>query len=220
MKSPSIDHLYALLNKHIRLVKSYTEINDLDFIIKSCRLKPNEYVFDKNIKLSVYREWFDEFGNSLKIKNKRASVIYNDLSINREKIVCTDIYYGLSLENIFKASKLLYLCKYKDEYYKDNFIVVFLGIDNYLRSAVFIDNEWIKVSPLLIGLENLKLISQNLDIKYFKKLPIKKNMYMPCLSGEAWLSCLPASEAFSQFMKKDYSNLSFLQKQKDTLIND
>ncbi|CAB4196573.1 hypothetical protein UFOVP1290_93 [uncultured Caudovirales phage] len=220
MKSPSIDHLYAKLDKHIRLVKSYTEIDELDFIIKSCRLKPNEYIFNKNGKLSVYREWFDEFGNSIKIINKKIKIIYNDLNINRDKLVCTDLYYGLSLDNTLKASKLLYLSKYKDEYYEDNFIVVFLGIDNYLRAKVFIDNEWCNVSPLLIGLENLKLISQNLDIKYFKKLPIKKNMYMPCLSVEAWLTLLPASEAFSQFMRKDYSNLSFLQKQKDTLIND
>lgn len=220
MKSPSIDHLYAKLSKHINLVKSYTEINELEFIIKSCRLKPNEYVFNKNSKLSVYREWFDEFGNSIKITNKKLKITYNDLNINRDKLICTDLYYGLSLENILKISKLLYLCKYKDEFYEDNFILVFLGIDNYLRANIFVDGDLYTVSPLLIGIENLKLICNNIDIKYFKKMPIKKNMYMPCLSGEAWLTSLPASEAFSQFMRKDYSNLSFLHKQKDTLLND
>ena len=99
MKTPSLDKLYTQLNKHILLAQSYTEVPELFFIIKSCRLKPNKYVFEeKSSKVVLYRDWFDEFGNSLQIKDKKLNLIYNNLSLDANKIVCTDLYYGLSLD--------------------------------------------------------------------------------------------------------------------------
>ena len=198
MKSPSLDVLYAQLDKHILLVQSYTEISNLFFVIKSCRLKPYQYVFEnKQSKLILYKWWFDEFGNSFKLNGKKPQLIYNDLSLPRKDIVCTDLYYGLSLEKIIKISKLAYICFGKDEdYQQDCMIVTLLGIDNYLRSFMYLYGEWQQVSPLLIGLEQLKMIAANRDIKYFKQLEIKENSPIPCISSEQWLTYVPPRKEF------------------------
>ena len=47
----------------ILLVQSYTEIPELSFIIKSCRLKPYSYFFkEQSNKIILYSWWFDECG--------------------------------------------------------------------------------------------------------------------------------------------------------------
>src|SRR5574337_600451 len=210
MNNPNLDVLYVKLDKHIKLSQSYTEIKELSFIIKSCRLKPYLYIKgQERQKLTLQRWWFDEFGNSLKIiKNKRIKITYNDLSLDRSKIACTDLYYGLSLDKISKMSKLLYLCCAQDEnighiYY----FLAFLGIDNYLRCYLLFDGKCQAVSPLLLGIKNLKLIANNCDIKYFKKIENKENMPIPCLFSEAWLSFLPAGANFLALLKNQYENI-------------
>lgn len=203
MKSPSIETLYASLDKHIKLAQSYSEIDNLAFIIKACRLKPADYMEYRSEKIVLYRKWFDEFGNSFNIaKNKKIKIIYGDL-LNRSDI-CTDIYYGLSLSKISKMSKLLYLSIGKDEDTKDDFCnVTFLGLDNYLRSYLYMYDEWRQVSPLTIGMANLECIAKNLDVNYFQKLHKKENYVMPCCSPQAWLSFMPVSEQFIDVVRKE-----------------
>jgi hypothetical protein len=219
MKSPSLDFLYTQLDKHILLAQSYTEISDLSFIIRACRLKPYSYCFEnKNNKLILHRHWFDEFGNSFKITtNKRISITYNDLKLDRSKIVSTDLYYGLSLDKISKISKLALIYSGKDEdQYNDCAIITFLGLDNYLRSYMLMYGEWKQVSPLLIGMKNLKNISQNKDIKYFKELNKKDGAIIPCISAEAWLTSIPTNKIFSSIMSRKYDTLySFLNNTKE-----
>lgn len=199
MKSPSLDVLYTQLDRHVLLVQSYTEISDLFFIIKSCRLKPHKYVFhEKKSNLILYNWWFDEFGNSFKVtKNKKIQIVYNDLDLPLKNIVCTDLYYGLSLDKVIKISKLAHICFGKDDdFQQDCLIITLLGIDNYLRSFMYLYGEWQQVSPLLIGLTQLKMISQNRDIKYFKKLETRENAPLPCVSTEQWLSFVPPRKEF------------------------
>jgi hypothetical protein len=218
MKSPSLNSIYDKLKKHILLVESYTELKQLSFIIKACRLKPFSYFFEeKKSKLILYRWWFDEFGNSFKIvKNKQCKIIYNDLSLDLSKIACTDLYYGLSLEQIAKMSKLFFICAGKDEDTLNNvFLISFLGIDDYLRTFLYMYGEWQQVSSLYLGLGNLKAIGKNLDIKYFLKLNKKENIVLPCIQGEAWLTYLPANNDFLRTLEKQYDfNFSFLNHQK------
>lgn len=205
MKSPSLDVLYTQLNRSILLVQSYTEISELFFIIKSCRLKPHSYVFgDKTNKLVLHEWWFDEYGNSFKVtKQKRIKITYNDLSLDHDKIICTDLYHGLSVDKIAKISKLVYVCSGKDEdLYQDCYLVSFLGIDNYLRAYMYLYGEWQQVSPLLLGLKNLQLIAKNADIRYFREFTKKENSPIPCISGQQWLSFMPASEDFITLMEK------------------
>lgn len=212
MRSPSIEWLHAKLDKHIKLAASFTEVPELDFIIRACRLKPYDYIFDERTeKIVLYKWWFDEFGNSLVInKYKNPEIILNDLRLDRKKIVGTDLYYGLTLDNVVKMSKLVHLVHGKDEdEYRDCCLINFLGIDEHLRSYLYWYDEWQQISPLTMGLVGLKTIANHLDIKYYQQLGKKENLAIPCVSASAWLSYLPANSAF----------VSELSKQSEALVN-
>jgi len=205
MRSPSLDFFYAKTNSIVQLTESYTEIEGLADIIKMCRLKPHNYVMEqKSSTLSLHRWWFDEYGNSLRIiRPKRVKITYNDLHLDRKRIVCTDLYYGLALNKVSKISKLLHVCFGKDEdLYQDCVLLSFLGLDNYLRSYLYLYGEWQQVSPLLMGIPQLKQLVKNLDIKYYVQLGNKENLPIPCHSGQAWISCLPASSDFLAVLAK------------------
>src|SRR5574338_63292 len=178
MRSPSIEWLHAKIDKHIKLVAGYTEVPELEFIIKACRLKPYDYIFEeKTSKMILYKWWFDEFGNSLVVdKYKRPQIIVNDLRLDRKKIIGTDLYYGLSLDKITRMSKLVHLVHGKDEdLCEDCCIITFLGIDEHLRSYLYWYGEWQQVSPLVVGLAGLKTIASRLDIKHYQQLGKKEN---------------------------------------------
>jgi hypothetical protein len=212
MKSPSLDNIYAKLDKHILLAQSYTEIGELFFIIKACRLKPSVYVFeDKNEKLILHRNWFDEYGNSFTIINKTIKIVYNDLLLDRDKITCTDLYAGLSLNKILKVSKMAYLCAGKDEdLSQECCLLTLLGIDNYLRTYLYMYGSWRQVSPLVIGLENLQIIGKHKDIEYFRQFSKKENMPIPCHTAEQWLTCLPPSSGLVSLVGQRYETIASL----------
>lgn len=204
MNSPSIERLYAKLDKHLLLTEAYTEINGLSFVIKACRLKPVDFVFKtRSTKLMLHRWWFDEFGNSFKIiKNKRIKFIFNDLKLNRNKIVCTDLYNGLDITHIIKMSKIISIYSGLDEDLSQPCcLLAFLGIDNRLRSYLYLYGEWAQVSPLLIGLQELKNIAKYRDIKFFK-FEENKKIPLPCANGKSWISCLPPSDLFLSSLDK------------------
>ena len=205
----SLDALYIQLNKHMLLAQSYSEIPELFFIIKGCRLKPYEYIFEGNRKLVLHRWWFDEFGNSLKItKNKKIEIKYNDLSLDREGIVCTDLYYGLSLDKIAKISKVAYICYGPDEdLHQDSFFLTFLGIDNYLRSYMYLYGEWQTVSPLLLGAKHLRMLGRNTDLMHFRHFHNSKTLPIPCLSSESWITSMPPSAELCSVLAKKCDKL-------------
>lgn len=207
----NLDTLYIKLHKQMLLAQSYCEVPELVFIIKGCRLKPYEHVFEGNRKLVLYRWWFDEFGNSFKItEKKKLNITYNDLSLDREKVVCTDLYYGLSLDKIAKISKLAYICAGHDEdTYQESYFITFLGIDNYLRSYMYLYGEWQTVSPLLLGIKNLKLLARNNDVKYFRHFSNSKTLPIPCVSSEAWITSLPLSANLRTDFNKKYPTMVF-----------
>lgn len=205
MKNISIESFYSSINRHILLAESYSEVPELSFIIKSCRLKPYDFLLNKkNTKLVLYKSWVDEYGNSLNIlKNKKLKIIYGDLSINRKRIICTDIYNGLSIGKILKISKLASIIYGRDEdIYQDCLIISLLGIDNYIRAYMYLYGEWQQVSPLLIGLKHLKIMANNTDIKYFREFLIKENSPLPCNEAKEWLTCLPASNNLLELLNK------------------
>ncbi len=209
MRSPSIEWFHAKIERQIRLVESYTDIKNLGFIIKACRLKPYDYVFKNNDdKVILYRWWFDEFGNSFELKKKNIKLVFNDLRLNRQKITCTDLYYGLSIKQIAKMSKLVYIVAGKDEdLNQDYYFLTFLGIDNHFRSYLYLYDKWQRVSPLLMGMPSLKILAKNLDIKFFQQIKNKDNLTVPCVGGKSWISFLPLSKDFSNVLKKECENL-------------
>lgn len=208
MRSPSIEYFHTKIDKLIRMAQSYTEMDGLEFIIKSCRLKPHTYLFEeRNDKIVLHRWWVDEFGNSLHItKHKKIHLVYNDLHLDKKKIICTDLYYGLSIDKIVKMSKLAYLCAGKDEdLYQDCYLLTLLGIDDYLRCYLYWYGEWQQVSPLWMEMKLLRLLATNTDIKYFRKL--SNAAPIPCVSSSSWLFCLPANEDFLDIIKGQYEML-------------
>jgi len=209
MKSLSLESIHHNIQKQILLAESYTECKGLSFIIKSCRLVPIDYLKDRNPKIVLKRHWIDEFGNSFIItKNKKIKIIYNDLSLDRDKINCTDLYYGLSLSNMIKISKLAYLCAgFDDDTLEERNYICLLGIDNYFRTYFF-DGEWNQISTLHLGINNLKFIAAKTDIKYFLSLDNLKNIPFPCLRASQWLTLLPPNQTCIDLIKKDYPNLS------------
>lgn len=210
MRSPSLEFFYAKIEKLLDLTQSYTENEHLSFILKACRLKPYDYIFtERNPKLVLHRWWFDEFGNSLDIiKNKRIRITYGDLRLDTSKIVCTDLYRGLSLDRVAKMSKLAYLCAGKDEdLYEDCYLLTFLGVDNYFRTYLYWYGEWQTVSPLMMGMKHLKLLISNADIKYYRQLTNSEKLPIPCTSGQTWLTYMPPSKDFLTVVSKQYEKL-------------
>ena len=204
MKSPNLETIYANLNKSILLAQSYTEIPELAFIIKSCRLKPHSYFFEeKTNKITLFSWWFDEFGNSLKFKNKKTKIIYGDLLLDRRKIVCTDLYFGLSLNKIVKMSKFAHIiCGRDEDIYQECIFISLLGIDNYIRTYLYMYGEWQQVSPLMIGLKNLRIIANNQDLRYFREISIKEKLPFPCQDARIWLTCIPSVSDFNCLLDK------------------
>lgn len=205
MRSPSIEWLHAKLDKRIRLASSYADVPELEFIIKACRLKPHDYIFEeKDNKITLHKWWFDEFNNSLNIiKSKRIRITYNDLRLDRKRVTCTDLYAGLTLDRVAKMSKLVHAIVGKDEDdYQDCCLLTFLGLDEHLRTYLYWQGEWQQVSPLLLGMKDLKNLSGHLDIKHYHKTENKEISAIPCISSQTWLSYLPPSPAFLSELSK------------------
>lgn len=211
MKNPSLDLLYVELDRHIQLVQSYTEIGGLGFVIRSCRLKPCTYVFEgRDKRLNLYRKWFDEFGNLLHVNNDRSiDITFNKISLKKEKIISTDLYFGLELGKIVKISKMVHICHGATELGKSFVFMTFLGDDNYFRCYFSYHGEWHQVSPLLLGLENLLQIGQHENIQYFTHQENgKDNSPLPCLSAQHWISPLPPTTQLISLLRKECESAS------------
>jgi hypothetical protein len=210
MNNISINSFYFKYEKLLKLIETYTGIKNLFFILKACRLKPYEVIYNKNDDLILNNWWFDEYGCSLKLikKSKKLYIINNDLSLNKEKILCTDLYGGLSIDKTIKISKFMYLVygKDKEDFNQDFLLVSLLGIDNYLRTYLYLYKQWTQVSSLLLGFKNLKRMMENLDLKYFKELKVGAlRARLPCDKIYVWLSSIPISDSFNEELDKKYN---------------
>lgn len=171
MTNRGIEEVYAKLENSFHAVEGYLDDRKIADVFKACRLKPYR-IFGKSPErwnTRIHRHWIDEYGNSLRIEKKKLVVMMNDLSIDRSYIRCTDLYGGLDAERTMKISKVAYVV---DE------LVAFVGIDDYLR--VFVDG--VRCSPLMFGIDELKLILASKDVRYSQKIV------------DAWLIGLPASK--------------------------
>ena len=196
----SIEWLHAKMEKHMRLVEGYSNINGLMWMLKACRMKP----FDYKIKATgnniiLHYQWQDEFGNILTIdKEKNISITYQDLRL-WGKTGCTDLYYGLSLEKVIKISRQVMVAFGKDEdLNEDCALLVFLGLDEYYRAYLQWHGEWNQVSPLLAGMKVLRFMSNYSEYRGFLRYRKKVNSIIPCVSGQAWLTSLPAGRPFAK----------------------
>ena len=212
----NLDSLYYVLNKQLLLIESYTEIRNLIFILRSCRLKPNSYFFKKRTKnINLYTDWFDEFGNSLKInKNKKIKIINGDLSLDKSKIICTDLYYGLSLNKIIKISKFAYIsCGIDEDLYQNCALISFLGIDNYFRTYLYFYGDWQQISTLTLGIKNINIIIKKLDLVCYTEVSNIVNTKLPFTQTKTWLTSLPISNEFLNILDTQCNIVSSIFKQ-------
>jgi hypothetical protein len=199
-KTINLEHFYVEIKKLILTAKGYTELDHLPFLIKMCRLKPFALLFgDKSRRIALHRHWIDEFGNSVLIsKKKKLEIHLNDLRIDRNNLSSSDLYGNLSLHKLASMSKLAFLL-IGDEYC----LISFLGIDDYLRTSIFIDGTWNVCSPLYLGLRVLRAMA-TAEVETFKEWKVKETILYPCGSDRAFLTSLPMPEALMRELPDNF----------------
>jgi hypothetical protein len=205
MRTISLEHFYSDFERTLRLVEAYTEQKDLAFIMRACRLKPQPLLSGKpEGKTILHKWWFDEHGNSFKIiKNKRIRLIFNDLKLNRERIIGTDLYECLPIDKVAKMAKLIYLLSGKDEDTLEPHITIsFLGVDNFLRTYALAYGEWKAYPSLNLGMNVLKSIAKYRDVKYYRELVNREPVLYPCKKQKSWISFYPLPKDFVALLKE------------------
>lgn len=169
----------TVIDSKISYVQAYSQIKELSFILKTCKLKP----LDKKL---VSTSWYDEYHNLLKITpNKNIIINYNDLSVPYKPT--SDLYFNLSIDKIVKISKYCVIYLGQDES-QDIILTSFLGVDNKLRAYLYID-EWTQVSPLLLGVNKLKQLYYDVNKNsYYQRMV---NSPLPCDKVRMYVAPLP-----------------------------
>ena len=78
----------------MKLVSGFSEKKYLFDIIRICRMKPYDAILNKDLKVKLHNVWVDEYGSTIRLKNKKPYVVKNDVKIDRTKLVSTDQYGG------------------------------------------------------------------------------------------------------------------------------
>lgn len=201
-----VDSIYTDLKNSLALIEGYTEIKNLAFILKACRAKPFKYTYESKLKKAIlYDHWIDEHHNSIYLKNKKIIPLFNDISLLKYPSINTDLYSGLDIYHVMKISKFVYVYYGLDEDYHTPYLHInFLGIDDYLRSFVYLYGDLENISPLTLGMFHLQILARNRKIQTYKKFNVllrKKWSPYPCQETSQWLTCLPAPENFFSDLK-------------------
>ena len=167
MNNTDLEKLYNKIRNHIQLVEAYTENDGIAKVIKICRLKPYS-IFTKNFQPETKFEdhWVDEFGNSLRFENKIPRVELGSTNLLENTKISTDLFFGNFIRKTAENSKSIFIAKGKF-FEKDFNVVALYGQDEYLRAFIFYD-EWVKVSPLLLGINTLHELSNHIDNIWFE----------------------------------------------------
>src|SRR5258708_1755722 len=150
MNTIDLENLYVKIRGRISLIGSYIQNENIVDVIKSCRLKPYS-IFVGEFKPGTRLEdhWVDEFGNSLKIKDKIPTILLNDPCISENTKISSDLFYGSAINNIAETSKSIFLAqgKYIGSYFC---LVAVYCSDEYYRVFAY-NGKWNRISPLLLG---------------------------------------------------------------------
>jgi hypothetical protein len=188
-------------------VSSYLEDDSYNFIIHACRLKPYAAIFEKlDRKTEFHWWWLDEYGNSLKIIGKDVKIIMNDLLINKSKLVCTDMFAGLTLKQISENSKLAFILIGKEEDTDtEHFIVSFLRNDNFLQTYIYIFGVWELYPSLILGKKILTEIHKYVDSNGSVKLNNSLiDPVFPVSNFNCWITKWPAEQTFISNLGNDF----------------
>lgn len=219
MTAPSItrvrglEELYARLEQHIALAVGYCEVPTLPFIIRACRLKPHRMLHQApKSRLLLHKQWVDEYGNSLYLEGaNKLKVVLNDLSIDRSKLISTDLYRGVPVEKISRISRLAVLLMGKQE---DYCLLSLLGIDDHLRTFIWWRGRWEQCSSLLLGNRLLQYLSQNLELEGHQELEGDVLALHRSKKQGLWLTQWPPRQEFMSIVKEwDIPALDFINKE-------
>lgn len=157
MHSSDLEKFYTKINGHINLVGAYMEDESLVRIIKTCRLKPySVFTNDLNPKTSLETYWVDEFGNSLRFKDKLPYILHHDTQLTLDTKTSTDLFFANSIETTIGNSKLAFIMHGK--YFEQVVMLIALYCqDEYIRAFMY-DGRWNRISPLLLGLNTIREI--------------------------------------------------------------
>lgn len=193
MSSNSLDQLHEKIKDKIHAVGSFKENKFYSWLIKSCQLRPFSY---RKQNVSLEKKWFDSNNNILDLTEK-PTIIFGSLEISYSEEI--DLYKNSSFHELYIGAKLIFILEGKDEDLNmDHFVISFLGKDDKLRTFVYIyNNLYRKFTSLELGLEILKIIYVNRNIKNWISVPNIKNPPWPCKEHGAWLSCFPVGAPVS-----------------------
>lgn len=147
MRNVDLEKFYGKIDGSIKLIAAWSEDKTLEQIIRSCRLKPYSLFTRMEYGTNLEKHWVDEYGNSLIVEEKNVQIVSNDLSIEKDTRISTDLFYGRNIEYFIETGKSA-LITYN--------IVSIYGDDQYLRSFVFDEQRWVNISPLMIGIDVLR----------------------------------------------------------------
>lgn len=168
----SYEDFYKRLDKHIAAAEAFSQNKDLNFIIKSCRLKPSKFLLDsKTFEDSFYIDklWIDEEGNGLKLTNSNIEVVPQCTQFINMKIISTDIYKFRNInENLKLAQTVIILRDSTKEY-------LFLFLKNQMFQYYVLSDNQIdySFSPLMLNIDFLSLFKSEVNsIKDIKLINI------------------------------------------------
>ena len=196
------------MSSKLKAIAAHCENKNASKILKMCRFRTYPTLNPKRMHRSIYRYWVDDYCNTIKIANKRLNIKYNDLDIDKSKIHNTDLYAGLNIKDCAKISKLSFIFQGSEiDLNTDHYIVSFLGLDNYLRTYVYIYGEWQTYPSIYLGVNILNFIISNLDIQTFKEIKYTKPIIYKCNNQKSYVAKYPLHKFFIQQLKKENSFL-------------
>lgn len=188
MYSNSIDQFYKRIRSKIAVIGGYLDDKLICSIIKSCRLKPSDVFTNASFQLrvpSLERTWFDEFDHKLIITEKKKLEIRCQPHLGK---ISTDLFRNETIEFIMKHSKYAFVGLTPES---ENFTLLFMGSDNYLRCYSHNNGVFELCSPLTVGIKVLRRVVNSRQIKQISKLTLKSEM--PELASTQWFT-VPAFE--------------------------
>jgi hypothetical protein len=206
-----IDRLHINIHSSIELAAALMKMPCIADIIRLCQMTPknlidknhsNELYYNSDVKTTshYYSHWVDPFGHVMKLNKSHGwfEIQPYIIGARSENIYNRDMYAGLSIAKIAKISKFIDILFGKDIDLEEDYIVLtFLGIDDKLRTYVYIYGEWESYPSLLIGSKALRDISENKAMSEFKEIRAARRIIYECSSQKRWLSALPLPKELS-----------------------
>jgi hypothetical protein len=214
--SQSLKQFHLKLERQIKLLGEYLHQRKLmPMVVKMCRLRPIEFWTESKPiwQIKLYQHWVDEYGNSLKTKSMRQmQVVPYDLELRSLKFGTTDLYEMLPAAQLRKISQVLIVLTGKDELEgSDHYLLMFYGMDGYLRVHSYLHQQWQNIPPLLVGMPIWKMVAAGLKSKTNQEVMHSEPVIFPCTHQQVWVYQCPLTlEAKTQLRQTSETLTTYL----------